>query len=289
MSGFSAAWLALRAPYDDRARDAGLIARLAAWCRSLGRPVALVDLGAGTGGLFRGLAPSLAADQRWRLYDADAGLQAQVADANADWATAAGHRIRGDEIRLKPSGHCARVRCVAKDLSAGIDPAWLEDVDVVTASALFDLVSRAWVDQVTAACAQARVAVYAALSFDGRMAWQPADPDDADLAELFAAHQTRDKGFGGALGPEGGAALADALSAHGYEVREASSDWELGPDARALQREVLDGWAAATLELPSVDPRQITEWAARRRALIAAGGSRLTVGHVDVLGLPAQD
>ena len=286
MSGFSAAWLALRAPYDDRARDAGLIARLADWCRLRDPPVTLIDLGAGTGGLFRGLAPHLGIDQQWLLYDAEADLQAHVARANADWAAASGHCARGGTVTLQPSEHRAQVRCETRDLAAGVDPAWLQSVDVVAASALFDLVSRAWVGQVVDLSRTAGVAVYAALSFDGRMEWQPADPDDAALTEVFLAHQTRDKGFGTALGPEGGTALAEALAARGYDVRTARSDWVLHADDRALQREVLDGWAAAARELASVDVHQIDGWATRRCALIAAGHSSLTVGHVDVLGLP---
>jgi hypothetical protein len=56
MSGFSAEWLALREPYDRRARNSGVVeAVLAALDPS---SVKIVDLACGTGSTFRALSPT---------------------------------------------------------------------------------------------------------------------------------------------------------------------------------------------------------------------------------------
>ena len=68
----------------------------------------------------------------------------------------------------------------------------------------------------------------------------------------------------------------------GYSVVSGSSDWEFAPDDRAIQLEVLSGWAAAAGELGDLPQGAIDSWLARRRALIAAGRSSMRVGHVDI-------
>ncbi len=71
MTGFSPGWLALRAPFDGRARDKPLAQRFAA---SLPRSPLIVDLGAGTGTNVLALAPLAGPEARFRLVDNDRAL-----------------------------------------------------------------------------------------------------------------------------------------------------------------------------------------------------------------------
>ena len=76
MSGFSAPWLDLREGYDRAARSDALMRRFVSLLPQRPR---LVDLGAGSGGNVRALAPLLPPDARWRLVDDDAALLALAA------------------------------------------------------------------------------------------------------------------------------------------------------------------------------------------------------------------
>src|SRR5215470_11878418 len=77
MSGFSAQWLALREPYDLRARNAEVLDALLASLS--GKPsIAIVDLACGTGSTFRALSPHIGTRQEWRLVDNDLSLLARV-------------------------------------------------------------------------------------------------------------------------------------------------------------------------------------------------------------------
>src|SRR5690606_21899156 len=81
MSGFSADWLALREPYDRRARNTDVLdAVVTAFASHVSLNVA--DIGCGTGSTFRAVAPRLPASQRWRLYDNDLSLLARAASAS---------------------------------------------------------------------------------------------------------------------------------------------------------------------------------------------------------------
>ena len=81
--------------------------------------------------------------------------------------------------------------------------------DLVTASALLDLVSEDWLRRVVDACAVAARGAHFALSYDGEIRWSAdgeaggqgeEDPDDALVRDAVNAQQTGDKGLGPALG-----------------------------------------------------------------------------------------
>jgi hypothetical protein len=123
MSGFSAAWLVLREPYDLRARNADVFSAVAASLKQ--RDVLrIVDLACGTGSALRALSPRLTARQNWRLADNDLGLLADVANM--------------------PTSKNVTISAVALDLSRDLEAALEGPVDLVTISALLDLVSETW-------------------------------------------------------------------------------------------------------------------------------------------------
>jgi hypothetical protein len=94
-------------------------------------------------------------------------------------------------------------------------------------------------------------------------------------------HQRTDKGFGPALGPDAAAAAERAWAARGYVVRRERSDWVLPPESAALQRQLVDGWAAAAADMDAANAPAIDEWRRRRLAHISAGRSTIIVGHED--------
>ncbi|MEC9435668.1 MAG: class I SAM-dependent methyltransferase [Pseudomonadota bacterium] len=256
---FSSAWLALREAADAAARDRGLVAALTDWVRAQDRPVEALDLGCGTGSNHRALASRLPG-ARWTLIDRDPALLAEAARR-----TGAGTLAM--DLALAPGGAAA--------LLPGEAPA------LISASALYDLVSAEWLAGFVAA-APPRAAIYAALTYDGRERWTPASPHEPRALAAFHAHQQGDKGFGPALGPRAGAALASGLAARGWRVRVAPSDWRLeAPRDAALITELAAGAAEAVAETGALPPSALFAWAgARRRA------TRVEIGHMDLLALP---
>jgi len=99
---------------------------------------------------------------------------------------------------------------------------------------------------------------------------------------LVNRHQRTDKGLGPALGPDSGGRAADLLRAAGYDVVSATSDWVMDGTQAQLQRELVAGWAGAAIELAPAEASRIHRWQERRVAHIAAGVSRIIVGHTDV-------
>ncbi len=249
--GFSADWLALREPADHAARDGDLLKRAA---RAAGPAPVILDLGCGTGSTVRAMTPHLPDSARWHLVDNDDELLTHAAQA-------AGARARTHTIDLGET-----------------DALPLEEVTLVTASALLDLVPADWVRQLAA---RLRVPFYAALSYDGQMSWQPEAAGDADVTEAFNRHQGGDKGLGPALGPDAVTVSAAAFDEAGFDVHRAESPWRLGPDDAALQRELVAGIAAAAEEAGASNA---ADWGAMRSA--EAPNTTCRIGHGDILALP---
>jgi len=263
MSGFSAEWLQLREPYDLRARNRLVLD--AVFDLLAGQPsVAIVDLACGTGSTFRALSPRIKARQNWRLVDNDLSLLA----------------------RAPPSSSRINVTAAPVDLNRDLEAAFDGPADLVTTSALLDLVSADWLNRLAVETAARRVPVYAALSYDGRAELAPSDPLDRRIVEAVNRHQHKDKGFGPALGPSAAQAAIEAFERVGYMVTHGVADWEFGQQDREIQTEILSGWAAVARDIRDPPSSEIVDWLKRRRALIADGRSSIRVGHVDLLARP---
>jgi len=296
MTGFSAHWLHLREPSDRTARAAadaamgepGLAALRGSGPGTPGAPPwRVLDLGCGTGAALRHLAPRLGGPQRWNAWDHDEALLAAWPRLLADWAHGEGHVLqtaddRASELRVQGTGFAATVVRHRADLARNLPSLPYGDTDLLSASALLDLVSPAWLEELILRARQAHTRLSLALIVDGRLAWDPSLPGDDDIAAAFVTHQRRDKGFGPALGATAPEATRRLLTAAGYVVHEARSDWVL--HGGALQAALIEGMAAAVLEQQPESGGAVMAW--RTARLGALAGSTVQVGHVDFAAAP---
>ena len=270
---FAADWLTLREPADHQARSTSLArAALDALDRAAGTegtdPV-VVDLGAGTGSNARWLHPLLTEaglESDWVLVDHDEALLGRA----EEWAASAG----------------ASLTTVVGDLAReGLAQA--AQADLLTASALLDLVSRGWLEDLADGAGEAGAVVLLALTYDGQAAWSgPARPGDQEVREAVNRHQRRDKGVGAALGPDATAVAASAFRARGFQVRTKDTPWVLDAARTDLAEELLAGWLEAAAEVTPGGPPGGEDWAAARLDDLRAGRTVLRVGHQDLLALP---
>lgn len=281
MSGFSTEWLSLREPADRSARDPALLDALAGHLPD--REVRVADLGCGTGSNLRALAPHLGPAQDWRLVDHDPDLLAAARARLPAWAGAADTEggTGGGRLVLRAGGKRIRVSFHEADLARDPAAALGAAPDLVTAAALFDLASEAWIGRFAALVADRRALFYTALTYDGRERWDPPHPADGAMLRAFHAHQSRDKGFGPAAGPRAAAALRAAFEAAGYRVAAGDSSWRLTAEG-TLVRELASGAAAAVRETGLVPEAAVEDWLRARRA-----GASCTIGHTDLLAVPA--
>lgn len=307
MSAFTVDWLRLREPADRAARGAAVAALgehgLSALRGNDGAQPPpsgtrqVVDLGCGTGASLRDLAPRLGGAQHWRVFDHDASLLQAWPAAMGEWARREGHRFEaaGEALRIEAAGFSATVERHRLDLAHDLGALALDGTDLLCATALIDLVSARWLANLIGRARQAAARLSFTLMVDGRIEWDPALAGDAEVAQSFARHQGRDKGFGPALGAQAPAVAGELLAKAGYTAMSARSDWWLrggvAPKAQpqavpmtALMTALIDGMAGAALEQDPAAAPATEAW--RRRRAAAAERTHLRVGHVDVIAVP---
>ena len=277
--GFSAEWLALREPADHRSRNLKLARALTrhfdGW-----RPVSVIDLGCGTGSNLRATAPLLGPEQHWTLVDYDQGLLDAAESALSGWADGAAPAAEDGRLVLFKGPRRITVTFRRADLARELVAVLEPGAHLVTASALFDLVSAEFIADFAAALAWRRMAFYTVLTYDGDQRWTPEHETDSAMTEAFNAHQRRDKGFGPAAGPDAPDALGDAFTKLGYAVQEGDSAWRLGPGEERLIGELQAGFVQAVRETGAVESAAVSAWAQ------IGPRTGAVVGHADTLALP---
>jgi SAM-dependent methyltransferase len=263
---FDPDWLRLREQADARARARPLAGALVGE-RPRG-PFVVHDLGCGTGSMARWLAPLLPGPQHWVLHDRDAELLARalldLPAASADGAPVTAERRLTHLDRLPPGA--------------------FDGADLITASALLDLLTRDELAAVAAACVEAEAPALFTLSVTGRVLLDPPDALDAAVSAAFDAHQRRVVHGRRLLGPDAVAAAAGIFSSLGARVDVRPSPWRLGGGDAALVGAWLRGWVGAAVEQePGLNAEA---YLARRLDEASSGRLRITVDHADLLAHP---
>jgi len=261
-------WLDLREGADAAARARELVGQLRRRLPT-GGDLVIHDLACGTGAMGRWLAPRLPGRQRWVVHDRDAGLL----------KAAAANRPRGAD------GAHVGLETRHSDITR-LDPGDLAGADLVTASALLDLLTREELQALIDVCAAAGCPALLTLSVVGHVELTPADPLDGRVAAAFDAHQRRMTPRGRLLGPDAVAAAVQGFRRAGSEVLVRPSPWRLAASRAALAAEWFTGWLDAACEQDPALAAEAELYARRRLAAARAGRLVVRVGHADLLALP---
>lgn len=280
-SQFEADWLTLREEADVTFRSQQLPQKAAIWLNERTQTPRLVDLGSGRGSNMRFLAPFLPTPQHWTLIDHDAELLNDARDSIG-------------KLENAQAGIRVETLCTSLDSLVHVP---LQDADLITASALLDLVSQGWIETLVTHCQARDQALLMALSVTGEWGFTDADDeplsddDDHWLLALFMAHQHRDKGLGDALGGQAHETLVNALEQANYQVEQAATPWLLSSANRlhqSLMTALINGWAEAATEQAPEAATRIGEWRERRTHSVASGEVGIWVGHCDLLATPEK-
>ena len=263
MESFSADWLALREPADTAARSESLT-RLAGLRLSLRGQVRAIDLACGTGANVRYLAGRLPVSAAWTLVDHD---QALLDEARR-------------RLRQGPLGDDYTLTARRLDL-AQLEAATVAGHDLVTASALLDLVSAAWIQALAAGLPRGRGGGAAGAHRRRARRLYAAAPRRRAGARPGAAPSAPRQGLRSGPRPRRRVGGRSLLRHRGFAVRTAHSDWML--ESPRLQRELIDGWARAATEIDPSQATRIATWEQRRLTHVLEGRSRLRVGHRDLV------
>jgi hypothetical protein len=262
-----AGWLALRVPADNAARASTvdtLLPRLVQYLAAAGAADSgdeVIDLGSGTGANHRWLSPRLPFRQDWLLIDHDQALQGHAPVA-------------------------PRTRLLTADI--GILTSVLDRPGVaqlVTCSALLDVLTVDQLEVIGSALATARRPALFSLTVTGAMELSPPDSFDSHLLRAFNDHQRR----GGRAGPDAAPRLSRTLAAKGCIVWTTDTPWLLDwhNNGEFVRRFLIDRVVAAVAQEPSLTSAGAA-WLALRLAQLDEHILEISVGHRDMLVLPTD-
>jgi hypothetical protein len=282
-----AQWLALREPVDTAARSVSLTRALVD-ALAIAGPLQVLDLATGTGSNLRYLANRLPGNQHWLVVDRSPTLLTEMPARTVGWAATRGYAVVKDASGFVIRGQELQCRVETRQMNLEVlEAREFDGRQLVTGSALLDLVSEQWLRSLASRCKTARASALFTITYNGRSDCSPVEPEDALVLELFNRHQRTDKGLGGpAAGPDATAAAERCFAEAGYRVRIEPSDWVLGSAHRELQRQLIEGWAAAAADISPSDATIIARWKDRRHEHVDADRSRIIVGHHDLAAWP---
>ncbi|MBV9756708.1 MAG: class I SAM-dependent methyltransferase [Alphaproteobacteria bacterium] len=284
MTGDDPGRLDWREPLDAAARSPALAARLSA---SLPARPRLLDLGAGTGSLFRWLAPRIGRAQAWLLADDDDALVAEAFERTHVWARRRGWTVTspGRAMLVHTPFGAWRLEGFGIDLAAAPAGLPLDRIDAVLCSGLLEHVSRAWLDGMLR---RLRVPLLACVLPNGRYEWLPRHPADRLIAAAMRRPLPPDAEFGMSLGANATALVQRALGAAGFDVHTAPSDWRIGRGELAVMRALVQLAAERAHDVFPARRRMIADWTAVRLHQTLAARLAVRVGHRDILAVPRQ-
>jgi hypothetical protein len=283
-------WLALREAADWTARSDRLVQRLREALAS-SETVRGLDLCTGTGSNLRYLMDRLPQKQRWLVVDTDGSLLDEVPMRLQMWAGARNLSVRTDwrVSHIRGRSFDCDIETRQMDLDR-LHPEIFDGRNLVTASALLDLVSESWLRLLASRCRTVGASALFSITYDGRWSCDPAEPEDDVVRELMNLHQKTDKGLGGlAAGPDAGIIAARVFREAGFCVECASSDWQIEPSQQPFQRMLIEGWAHAAGETAPSRANVVGDWLQRRLGHLEAGRSRIIVHHADVVAWLGHD
>ncbi len=230
MSGFSARWLALREPVDHAARNSGVLDNVVDYFSQYSH-LNILDLGCGTGSNLRGIAMHLhACEQTWTLTDHDPLLLDQAKKALQLWGDETSDTPYG--VQIKKAEKTISVIFLQADLNQNfghiLDKSSVDDAyDLITAAALFDLISHNWAHNFVEHIKNRKLPFYTSLTYNGVEKWRPRHPYDNTVHSIFQNCMREDKGFGCAMGQYATKVLSKLFENAGYQTSIGSSPWQL--------------------------------------------------------------
>lgn len=261
-------WLAARVAADTAARAATrntLVPDLIDYLALTGDhqdTLEIIDLGAGTGANQRWLAPQLPFRQRWVHLDHDPIISRSLP-------------LPDDTMIIDDTVEALSRLLASRDAGR----------QLVTCSALLDVLPMAQLNAVCRAVIDNRVPALFSLTVTGTLGVVPSHPDDQPLLGAFNDHQRR----AGRAGPEAASLAAEALRAAGFDVRCQETPWQLtAASGRAFVGQVLqERLCAAVSQHPGL-AQAANAWLELRRSQLALGIMRVELGHGDILALPGM-
>lgn len=287
-TNFATDWLEERRRFDAAARNAAVEAACLQYAAQF-QPVSLIDLGAGDGAMFSYLSHKLPSEQNWSLVELNPKLLQSARSRLLHWANGHGYRIEKEEpehLLFQRGERRLSIQLIQGSFLDLQQLLPLEHYELVTASAVFDLLSRPMLEALMETLQQNHLALYATLHYQS-MEYHPKQAQDRPVVEAYERHMQRQQDFGQALGADCCTALNELSEQYFHRPpEEGPSPWLIRPGDIAMHRHLFDFIKRSLIDF--APEAGVQEWLRDKEALLGDGRLRLQVEHCDHFIAPSH-
>ena len=283
-TGFNTDWLNERFRFDNTARSTIVENELFSHLSNKNK-LKIVDIGSGSGSSCVYLMKKLPQDQDWTFVELNPNLakasliRLERIALDNNWEA---HRSQNTLIIQTPDKNIniKVIHASFLELDSFLD---LSAVDLVTAAAVFDLLSVKMLHDFLGKLLTHKVALLATINYAG-MAFQPAEVADIYFAHLYGQHMLRPRDFGQSTGPNCSRLMMDFHQKKGINAICEPSNWLVRPTDKKMHRFLLTYFNEA---IPAVltTQKEHTEfkiWMDRKIELLEMGQLQTEVFHFDI-------
>ncbi len=281
-------WLHYRYPCDAAARHADIERKFLTYFEHIHR-LHIVDIGAGTGANFRYYFSRLQQSQAWTLVEQNDHLVRASQICLEKFATDHGYGFRreGKYLMITDKDKAARISIVQGTLDHIEQQVDLQKVDVLTANAVFDLISYEQFDHLACKLAACEVCLLATLNYY-ETSFLPFSSSDYQFLRFYHMHMKRPQPFGIAMGADCSEEMLDLLRQHDLSVAQGPSQWHLSRNHTTLHHYLLHFIENAIdeLNLTGEEHQAFHTWFAEKRNLSDQRRLDILVDHSDIFACP---
>ncbi len=272
MEKFSSEWLTFREQEDLLARNSTILECVTEHLKGTKR-LNILDIGCGTGATMRALLPEIKQPQHWTLLDADQELLARARCLNQPLVSDPNYTLE----------------TVFADLTSGFG--FLNrEYSLVTATALLDLVSEAWIKKFVMALKHNNLSFYCSITPNNRIEIDPKDNLDKKVICTFNSHRYSDKGFGMSLGGHATDFTIEQLQRSGFNVSSASETWGNRHPNKSFRKifnaKLVEGISQAANNTKMIDASELKQWTDSRLSAIQNEECEIWFEIMDFIAIP---
>ncbi len=281
-------WLAHRYACDAEARNTNVEKKLLAFFAGK-KSLSILDAGCGTGANFQYYFEKFPKRQEWTLVDCENHHLESCREILTDFAQKNNYQLEQNEdsLSIKSGKKKATVRFVHGILDEVEKHADLKKTDLITANALFDLLSYDQFDTFACKLSAYNVCLMATLNYY-ETSFLPFSEEDGRFVRYFHTHMTRPQQFGAAMGPNCTEEMLDLLAEHQMVVEQEGSQWHLKRYDATMQHYLLHFFehAVRDLSLSDCEINDLEAWLGNKKQMCQERQLEIIVDHSDIFAYP---
>ena len=283
-------WLAHRFACDAQARHHEIEHKFLAFFEQHQTALKVVDVGSGTGANVRYYFDRIPHTQEWTLI----GQSTQLLDEGVNSLSAFAqendygwqHQSNNTFV-LTDAEKTATIKLVSGSIEHIEQLADLPQADIVTANAVFDLLSFEQFDALVEKLAQHDVCLLATLNYY-ETSFLPFFKEDHRFLRWYHMHMKRPQPMGIAMGPDCSEEMLDLLAQHHMMIEQEGSQWHLKKCDSTMHRYLLHfiEHAIAELSLSPEEKQDFDAWINKKKDLCRQRELEIIVDHSDIFAYP---